>query len=131
MITPERMAEIEIQVCGNDARDPWDEQMVGAVCGYARIVNEIESIAEMARTFGDASGSDLRRCRRLIRRELGLTNPPNAADMIRECITLVEDSHVDYDANEDNESPDDMAAHVNGLLHRRLTKALAMMEGGE
>ena len=46
---------------------------------------------------------------------------PSIIDMIEEAQTLLED-HIDYDADENNVSPEDNWAYTNGLIWKKLEK---------
>ena len=44
-------------------------------------------------------------------------------------IKILSEWHIDYDADENNDSPDDQVAHINGLIYQKVKKVIELMNG--
>ena len=42
-------------------------------------------------------------------------------------IKILSEWHIDYDADENNNSPDDQVAHINGLIYQKTKKVIELI----
>ena len=42
-------------------------------------------------------------------------------------IKILSEWHIDYDADENNDSPDDQVAHINGLIYQKAKKVIELI----
>lgn len=133
MITPERLREIEQSVWPEltDARTMAQIECDAITCACAD-----DRVAEFARQYlmlhvwgNTRKRSRVRQFYRAVRRELGMPNTPDALELIRECVAIIDKTgQVDHEADETTTTIEDAYAHTNGTLRSRLVAAIEALE---